>query len=235
MDILITGGNGGIGLAMVKTVLKAMPDTRIHATWRSQEPVFQHDNLTWHSLDLTSESQIQDLSNRIPKLDWLINAAGVLHNQHLQPEKTIQRVEPDFFLESLKINTLPTLLLARYFQSALKRSESSRFAVISARVGSISDNCLGGWISYRCAKAALNMALKTLSIEWKRKVPKCTVLSLHPGTTDTRLSKPFQRNVPPEKLFTPEKSASQLLSVIRKSSPDSTGKFLAYDGTELPW
>ncbi|MET4696474.1 SDR family oxidoreductase [Endozoicomonas lisbonensis] len=235
MDILITGGSGGIGLAMVKTLLKEMPDTKVHATWRSQEPVFQHHNLTWHSLDLTSEPQIQSLSNRLPKLDWLINAAGVLHNQHHQPEKTIQRVEPDFFLENLKINTLPTLLLARYFQSALKQSESSRFAVISARVGSISDNYLGGWISYRCAKAALNMALKTLSIEWKRTVPNCTVLALHPGTTDTRLSKPFQRNVSPEKLFTPEKTASLLLTIINESSSDYSGKFLAYDGIELPW
>ena len=235
MNILITAGSGGIGLAMVKTILQAMPDATVHATWRSQEPAFQHDNLNWHALDLTSETQIQSLSNQLPKLDWLINAAGMLHTPDHQPEKTIQSIEPEFFLESLKINTLPSLLLARYFQSALKQSESSRFAVISGRVGSITDNQLGGWISYRSSKAALNMALKTLSIEWKRKVPKCTILSLHPGTTDTCLSKPFQRNVPPEKLFTPEKAASQLLNVILKSTPDCTGKFLAYDGTELPW
>ncbi|UYM18741.1 SDR family oxidoreductase [Endozoicomonas euniceicola] len=235
MNILITGGSGGIGLAMVKSILKAMPDATVHATWRSQKPEFQHDNLNWHTLDLTSETQIQSLSNQLPKLDWLINAAGMLHNHNHQPEKTIQSIEPEFFLESLKINTLPSLLLARYFQSALKQSESSCFAVISGRVGSITDNQLGGWISYRSSKAALNMALKTLSIEWKRKVPKCTILSLHPGTTDTGLSKPFQRNVPPEKLFTPEKAASQLLNVILKSTPDCTGKFLAYDGAELPW
>ncbi|AMO58587.1 C factor cell-cell signaling protein [Endozoicomonas montiporae] len=235
MDILITGGNGGIGLAMVQAILNTMPDATVHATWRSKEPEFQHNNLVWHSLDLTDESQIENLSKRLSKLDWLINAAGLLHNQTHMPEKTIQSIESDFFLESLKANTLPSLLLARYFQPALKQSEDSRFAVISARVGSISDNYLGGWISYRCAKAALNMALKTISIEWKRTVPKCTVLALHPGTTNTPLSKPFQRNVSPEKLFSPEKSVQQLLNVIKTSSSDSTGQFLAYDGTELPW
>lgn len=235
MDVLIAGGNGGIGLALAKVILANKADTRVHATYRSQRPELQHSNLFWHSLDLTSEAQITRLSETLPKLDWLINAAGMLYNQNHQPEKTIQSLEPDFFLENIRTNTLPTLLLAKHFQSALKHSDNSCFATLSARVGSIADNSLGGWISYRSSKAALNMAIKTLSIEWKRTLPKCCVLALHPGTTDTRLSKPFQRNVPPERLFNPDKTASQLIRVLNGLTPASTGAFLAYDGTRLPW
>ena len=235
MDVLIAGGNGGIGLALVKAILADKPDARVHATYRSHRPELQHPNLLWHPLNLTSEMQIAKLSETLPRLDWLINAAGLLHSQSHQPEKTVQSLEPGFFMENIQTNTLPTLLLAKHFQSALKHSDNSCFATISARVGSIGDNYLGGWISYRSSKAALNMALKTLSIEWKRTLPKCCVLALHPGTTDTHLSEPFQRNIPPERLFNPDKTASQLLCVLNDQSSARTGTFLSYDGTPLPW
>ena len=235
MDILITGGNGGIGLALVKAIIEQKPEARVHATYRLHQPDFKHQNLVWHALDLTSEQQIISLSEKLTTLDWLINAAGFLHTKNHQPEKTIQRFEADFFLENMLTNTLPSLLLAKHFQSLLKHSQDSRFATISARVGSIADNYLGGWVSYRSSKAALNMALKTLSIEWKRKLPKCSVAALHPGTTDTALAEPFKRNVPQHKLFSPEKTADLLLKVIDGLTPGQSGQFLAYDGTELPW
>jgi len=108
-------------------------------------------------------------------------------------------------------------------------------AVVSAKVGSIEDNRLGGWYSYRCSKAALNMAIKNISIEWRRRSPNVCVTSLHPGTTDTRLSAPFQRNVPDGKLFSCDHTAQCLVDVVSRLQLSDSGKFLAYNGEELPW
>ncbi len=113
--------------------------------------------------------------------------------------------------------------------------ERAVFASISARVGSIGDNRLGGWYAYRGAKAAQNMFTKTLSVEWARSRRNVTCVALHPGTTDTELSRPFQANVPPEKLFPPERTVRQLLGVIDGLVTGDTGRFLAWDGSEIPW
>ncbi|EKO3738305.1 SDR family NAD(P)-dependent oxidoreductase, partial [Vibrio metschnikovii] len=130
---------------------------------------------------------------------------------------------------------LPTLLLAKYFSPLMKTSDAAKFVTISAKVGSISDNRLGGWYSYRASKAALNMLLKTLSIEWQRTIKRGVVLALHPGTTDTPLSKPFQANVPADKLLTPEQAAQYLVELIIQATLQQTGQFLAYNGERLPW
>ncbi|MDX1321189.1 MAG: SDR family NAD(P)-dependent oxidoreductase, partial [Oceanospirillum sp.] len=131
--------------------------------------------------------------------------------------------------------TLPTLLLAQHFSSALKKSTRGIFAAVSAKVGSIEDNRLGGWYSYRASKAALNMALKTLSIEWQRSHKQLCVAALHPGTTDTGLSEPFQKNVPEGKLFTPEQTGHYLLNVLEQLTPEQTGSFFSWNGETLPW
>lgn len=135
----------------------------------------------------------------------------------------------------MQINALPSLLLAKHLQANFKHKRPGIFATISAKVGSIEDNRLGGWYSYRASKAALNMCLKTLAIEWQRVLPNVAVAALHPGTTDTFLSKPFQKNVPPEQLFTPEQSANYMLKVLKQLKPSETGKFWAFDGELLPW
>ena len=159
----------------------------------------------------------------------------MLHTQEKGPEKNLSSLDADFFQQTITVNTLPSLLLAKYFTPKLKCSTAPKFATISAKVGSISDNQLGGWYSYRASKAALNMFLKTMSIEWQRMVKHGTVLSLHPGTTDTALSAPFQTNVPEGKLFTPERVAKDLLGLLEKATPQDSGAFWAYDGTLLPW
>ena len=140
-----------------------------------------------------------------------------------------------FLLESVRVNTLPTLLLAKYFSAALKRSPAPLLAAVSARVGSIEDNRLGGWYSYRMSKAALNMALKTLSIEWRHSHPRGCVAALHPGTNDTALSKPFQANVAAQNLFRPEYTASMLVKLLSRLGPDDSGIFWAWDGTRIAW
>lgn len=235
MKVLIVGGSGGIGQAMVKQVQETYPDATVHATYRHHLPNDRQNNIQWYQLDVTNEVEIKQLSEQLTELDWIINCVGILHTQDKGPEKSLQSLDIDFFQHNLTLNTLPSVMLAKHFCHALKQSSSARFAVISAKVGSISDNRLGGWYSYRASKAALNMFLKTLSIEWQRNMKHCVVLSLHPGTTDTPLSQPFQQSVPQGKLFTPEYVANCLLPIIANATPAQTGCFFAYDGTELPW
>jgi len=135
----------------------------------------------------------------------------------------------------MQVNCVPSLLLGKYAGSALKASPQGLFATVSARVGSIEDNRLGGWHSYRASKAALNMALKCLAIEWQRTLPSVRVLSLHPGTTDTNLSKPFQQRVPESKLFSADQTAKYLLKLCREAHSHDSGRFIAWDGSTIPW
>lgn len=127
------------------------------------------------------------------------------------------------------------MLLAKHVLPLLKHSDRSVFASISAKVGSIGDNHLGGWYGYRASKAALNMFMRTTAIEYSRKSPQTLVVMLHPGTTDTRLSQPFQRSVLPDKLFPVEQSVTQLLAVIEALRPDDSGQFFSWDGSRLLW
>ncbi len=178
MNILIVGGNGGIGLAMVKEALVRFPQAQIHATYRRTKPDYEHSALIWHQVDVTDETQVKNLSQVVNSIDLVINCVGMLHTPNKSPEKNLSMVEPDFFLQNIAVNTLPSMLLAKYFTPLLKRSGAPKFAVVSAKVGCISDNHLGGWYSYRASKAALNMFLKTMSIEWQRTLKNGVVLCI---------------------------------------------------------
>ena len=235
MNALIIGGTGGIGLAIIKQLLLIKPHAQIHATYLSHQPSYQHPQLHWHQINITIETDITKLAAQFTQLDIVINAVGILHTTEHLPEKSIQQFDMDFFNTNIQTNTLPTLLIAKHFMMQLKASPRSYFVTVSAKVGSIEDNKLGGWISYRSSKAALNMAIKTISIEWRTKLPHCGVIAFHPGTTASSLSKPFQRNVAPHKLFTPEYTAQCLLNLLATLTPQDTGKFLSYNGNSLPW
>lgn len=235
MNALIIGGSGSIGLAVIKQLLLLRPHAHIHATYFRHQPDYQHPQLHWHALDITIEADIAKLTALFPQLDVLINAAGVLHTAGHLPEKSIQQFDVDFFQTNIQTNTLPTLLLAKHFMASLKTSPRSYFVTISAKVGSIEDNKLGGWISYRSSKAALNMAIKTISIEWQTKLPSCCVVAFHPGTTDSALSQPFQRNVASHKLFTPQYTAQCLLNILSTLTPKNSGQFLSYSGDTIAW
>lgn len=235
MNIAIIGGSGGIGQAFIKRLV-ALPNVQfIHATYHHNEPSFSHPKVNWEHLDVTQETSIQAWLEWPAEIDWLINASGILHNSAQGPEKSICQFEPDFFLQNVMINTMPTLLLAKNMHKKFRHGRPAIFATISAKVGSIADNRLGGWYSYRASKAALNMCIKTLAIEWQRTLPNVTVAALHPGTTDTALSKPFQKNVPQDQLFSPEQSVSYMLDVLDGLKPADTGKLWAFDGELLPW
>jgi NAD(P)-dependent dehydrogenase (short-subunit alcohol dehydrogenase family) len=185
-------------------------------------------------LDLTDAESICAAAARTPRLHLLINTAGVLHDgASLQPERRLEQVQAESLRRSFEVNAIGPVLLARHFTACMSHGEAAVFASLSARVGSIADNRLGGWYAYRAAKAAQNQLLRTLAIEMARRAPKLRVLALHPGTVDTALSHPFQSGVAPEKLFSPARAAAQLLRVIETS--EGSGRFLAWDGSEIPW
>ncbi len=243
MQILIIGGSGGIGSALISHFQTLYPAATLYATYRTAMPnAFQRkravtldSKLQWFKLDITSETEVKNLAEQLPKLDIIINAVGILHDNSHLPEKTVNECDLDFFQKNIQTNVVPTICFAKHFSRHLKSSTPTFFVALSARIGSISDNNLGGWISYRSSKAALNMAVKTISIEWKYKLPRCCVVVFHPGTTDTSLSKRFQHNVPSSQLHSAKTAATQLVALIKQLCPEDSGKFYSYDMTEIPW
>ncbi|MFK7733915.1 MAG: SDR family NAD(P)-dependent oxidoreductase [Pseudomonadales bacterium] len=235
MKALVIGGSGGIGSALVEHLVARSDVVEVIATHFTSAPSLTHEKLSWHALNASDEASVKSLFEQLPALDMLLIASGFLHDNARKPEKTIKQFQPDTLNHCISSNVQPTLLAAKYAAPLLKASKRSVFASISARVGSIEENQLGGWYSYRISKASLNMALRTLSVEWQRSLPRCTVAALHPGTTDTPLSSPFQKNVPAEKLFSPELSAQYLMAVIDGLHPGLSGRFWSWDGTELAW
>ena len=160
---------------------------------------------------------------------------GILHNQSIQPEKRIEELTVESFNQVMASNALTPMLWIQQLMPTLTGNSPCKIVVFSARVGSISDNRLGGWYSYRASKAALNMMLKTAAIEIARRNKNIKIIAFHPGTTDTPLSKPFQKNVPTNKLFTCDFVASQLLAIVENSSYDQTASYLDWQGKSINW
>lgn len=246
-NALVVGASQGIGLEFVKQLLQDSRITHLFAAYRQEQtamPLFalaaqNSERLHCVKMDLTEESQISAgidaIKTTAPNLHIVVNCVGLLHNEQQQPEKAIRQLNADNLINYFKVNSIGPALLAKHLMALLKHSEPSLFATISAKIGSIGDNRLGGWYGYRASKAALNMFLKTAAIEYGRRSPNTTLVMLHPGTTDTQLSKPFQRGVPPEKLFSTERTVSQLLDVLSQVTLQDSGEFFSWDGSRLPW
>lgn len=240
---LIIGGIGGIGRAMVEQII-SNKDNKVFATYYRNVPDIEADNLHWLPMDVSSEESIKQAIDEIKKhsdhIDWVVNCVGLLHTEQSQPEKALRQIETDFFMQNMQVNALAGLLIAKHVKPLLAKSERSNahpaiFATISARVGSISDNQIGGWYSYRMSKAALNMGMKNLSIEWGRSLKEVCIVVMQPGTVNTQLSAPFQSNVADGHLFSPAYSAECLLEVLSGMSADQTGSFVDWAGESIPW
>jgi NAD(P)-dependent dehydrogenase (short-subunit alcohol dehydrogenase family) len=238
MSVVVVGASGGIGRALT-SILSASPAVaRVTACSRSRA-VPEHPKVRHQRLDLEDEATIAGAAEAVQAdggvLDLVLLASGILHDdEELRPEKTWRALDGAALERVYRINAVGPALVAKHFLPLLARDRKSVFAALSARVGSISDNQLGGWHAYRASKAALNMLLRTFAIELARRNPRAVCVGLHPGTVDTGLSAPFQTNVPEGKLFTPDFAAARLLEVVDRLKPDDSGKVFAWDGQTIP-
>jgi NAD(P)-dependent dehydrogenase (short-subunit alcohol dehydrogenase family) len=245
----VQGASRGLGLAMTQTLLRRGDFARVFATARDPERSEGlaalarefGEALVLLPLDVCDDKSIASAAERTAaatdRLHLVINAAGVLHDESLglQPEKRLEHVRPESLRRAFEVNAIGPLLVARHFLPLLRHDERSVLANVSARVGSIEDDRLGGWYAYRGSKAAQNLFTRNLSIELKRRAPRCICVALHPGTVDTALSRPFQGSVPPGQLFDARDAAARLIDLLESLGPEDTGSFLAYDGSSIPW
>jgi NAD(P)-dependent dehydrogenase (short-subunit alcohol dehydrogenase family) len=249
-NALIMGASSGIGYAMAER-LAADPvvETLVLCSRRalSSAPLMSLQSQLAATgkqcllldVDITNEASLSAMTDHLRKdiqvIDLIVNTAGLLHSKDVSPEKALEQMSLSAMQQVFAVNAYGPILLAQALMPWLKARRPVMFASLSARVGSIADNRLGGWYSYRASKAAQNQLLKTLAIELARRNPEAIVLALHPGTTDTDLSRPFQANVAQEKLFTPDFVAEQLLKQIMQVTADDTGSFIAWDGQRIAW
>jgi NAD(P)-dependent dehydrogenase (short-subunit alcohol dehydrogenase family) len=248
-NVLIQGASRGIGLEFVRQCLAEPKVARVVATCRAprEASLLQElrdaagERLLLVPLEVTDEASIAAAAAttraRVARLHLLVNCAGVLHDarRQLAPEKRLADVNLAALASSFAVNAAGPLLVARGFEPLFAHAERAVFASISARVGSIGDNRLGGWYAYRAAKAAQNMFTRTLAVEWARSRRNVICAALHPGTTDTELSRPFQAGVPAGKLFPVHRTVTQLLGVIDRLRSEDSGQFFGWDGERIPW
>lgn len=240
MRILVAGSSGAIGQTIVEQ-LRADGD-EVFTISRSGVASSSHcvvDLTQSNSVDQVRQFLTSCLADKGP-LDAVFCCIGMLHGgwgcrDKKVPEKSLSQLSDDWLQQSMAVNVLSHVHLAQAVESLVIRRQPIRWLSLSAMVGSIEDNKLGGWYSYRMSKAALNMFIKTLSIEWGRKSPDSCVVALHPGTTESGLSKPFQAGIAEGKLYSQQQTAKRLVQVMRELTPAQHGRLLHWDGSELPF
>ena len=228
---IVVGASGGIGRALADVLASSG-----HEVHRLSRSVSQSGAVPAGQVDVTVEASVAAAARLlVPSAPYpiIIVASGLLHNGEVTPEKTIRDVDSDGLLKYYAVNSVGPTLVAKHFIPLLPRTGRCVFAVLSAKVGSISDNRLGGWYGYRASKAALNMLVKTLAIEVGRTRPEAICVTLHPGTVDTALSAPFQKAVPPAKLFSAGYAAEKLLTVIDRLNVADSGDCFGWDGERI--
>ena len=236
MRAVIIGASGGIGAALVEQLAARAESEQVYAL--SRRPVAGSDKVTPLRIDFEQEETIGAAAQEIGTdgaPDLVIVSTGILSDEAgLSPEKSYRQQAPEAFEKVFRINTIGPALIAKHFLPIMPRKQRAVFAALSARVGSISDNRIGGWHAYRASKAALNMLIKNYAIEQARRNEDFIAVGLHPGTVDTALSKPFQSGVPDKQLFSTEQSATYLLNVIDGLTPNDSGKVFDWAGKEVP-
>jgi NAD(P)-dependent dehydrogenase (short-subunit alcohol dehydrogenase family) len=223
MIAVVIGTSGGIGKALADAIEEE--GATVHRLARSSSGS-EH-------LDLTDEASIAAAAAKVGTPDLVIVATGLLHDGDFGPERAMRDLDPAWVARNFAINAIGPALVAKHFLPIMRKSGRCIFAVLSARIGSISDNRLGGWYAYRASKAALNQFVRTIAIEERRRNDRTIVVGLHPGTVDTALSKPFQGNVGPGRLFDPPRAALQLLDVLDGLRPPDSGKLFDWEGKEI--
>lgn len=248
---LVQGASRGIGFHITRALLDDDRYERVFATCRSPASAAALEELRVSrkrsqtqlhvlKLDVLDEDSIAEALDSVKaqtdRVDLLINCSGVLHEDGLLwPEKRLADLRAEAVDLAFRVNALGPMLVARSFESVLRVSRAARFVALSARVGSIGDNRRGGWYAYRASKAALNMLIRTLAIEWLRLPRPISCFALHPGTVATDLSQPFRKNLSAKQVFSPVKAAEQLLGTMHGLAVEQSGRFYAYDGKPIEW
>ncbi|MBX9759513.1 MAG: SDR family NAD(P)-dependent oxidoreductase [Beijerinckiaceae bacterium] len=222
---VVSGASGGVGAALVRALEAQGGFDEVVGLSRGGTPAF----------DITDEASVAAAARALAGRDvrLVVDATGFLHDARFQPEKSLRQLDPAHILQSFAVNAMGPALMMKHFLPLCPREGRFVFATLSARVGSIADNHLGGWHSYRASKAALNQFTRTAAVELKRTRPEAICVCLHPGTVDTRMSAAFSKSgldVRP-----PEVAADDLLRVIEGLSPQQTGSFFDFKGEPVAW
>ncbi|WP_293748756.1 SDR family NAD(P)-dependent oxidoreductase [uncultured Paraglaciecola sp.] len=242
-NALVIGASGGIGKALVKQLYESGEYEKVYAVSRTSaaSPV---NGVQYHSLDSENASLVaqycQQLKQDNGQFTLVVCCIGALHatdadNQRIMPEKRLEDIQQDQLSFYFKTNAILPAIWLKHVESILKGTEPAKLVFFSARVGSISDNQLGGWYGYRASKAALNMMIKCAQIECQRRAKNISLISYHPGTVETELSKPFQSKVPTGKLFTANFTVTQLLKIIPSLSAENGPHYIDWQGNDIPW
>lgn len=230
MSIVIAGASGEIGQALYQQLSHQVSE-KVYAISRRD---IGSSNLR---ADLSNPADITRVREFLQEIQpsQIFCCTGLLHDQNHMPEKRLSQINDEWILQSFSANLLSHIHLAQALDPILSRDHTLKWLSLSAKVGSMDDNALGGWYSYRISKAALNMFIKNLSIEWTRKSSNILVASVHPGTTYSELSKPFQSNIAPDRLYTPEQTATRLISIMQRLSLVQHGRLLHWDGSVIAY
>ncbi len=224
---VVIGATGGIGAAVVAQLQADAPFARVVGLSRSTRP----------ALDLLDEASIRHCAEHIASLALpvrlVLDATGALNGDGMQAEKSWLQIDASQMAHAFAINAIGPALLMKHFLPLLPKSGKAVFASLSAKVGSIGDNRLGGWYSYRASKAALNQLVHTAAIELRRRAPQAVCVVLHPGTVATALSSAFAKTG--LEVQTPAQSAARVLAVIDGLTAADSGGFFNHDGSALPW
>jgi len=255
-NALVQGASRGLGLHLTKQLCERDSTERVFATCRQPERAHELSQLQQSfpsklsilQLDVSHEDSIESARSAVEAscngVDILLQTSGILHDGDMRPETSLQRMRKQDIERAFAVNTIGPLLVLKHFKTLLEaageptQAGTKPFpiaAALSARLGSIGDNNSGGWYSYRSSKAALNQMIRTASFELSRRRGKAIAVALHPGTNDTNLTKPFQRNVPEQQLQHASQGALNLLRVIDSLEFEHSGSFFDWKGERIQW
>lgn len=235
-NILIIGAGHGLGLALALECQKRYPQAKVRTTYRREEKAdgLLNSGLSANQLDPLEEDEVEKFCKDLPQLDLVINCVGMLSNESFGPEKSLRDINVDQLTEVFRVNSFITPLWAKHLKRKFSKDTSSVFATLSAMVGSIGENEIGGWYGYRASKTALNMFLKTIAIELERSRYLTSVVAIHPGTTKTNLSEDFLKGIK-HKVWEPSGAAQNILNILEKCPSEGTGLFKNWDGRTIAW
>lgn len=233
-NILIIGAGHGIGLALALECINRYPKAKVHGTYRLKEKAqgLLSSSIEANKVNPLVEEEVEDFCKSLTHLDLVINCVGKLSASEKGPEKSLRDIDIEHLTEVFQVNSFVTPLWAKYLKTKLSKETPSVFATLSAMVGSISENEIGGWYGYRASKTALNMFIKTIAIEYERSRLKTSVVAIHPGTTRTELSENFLKGVQ-HKIWEPDGAAKNILNVLESCPQVGTGLFKNWDGRTI--